>query len=76
MLDLKGVRGPQAHKRAYELLERVGLADKFDVVPPTSVAGKSSASRSPGRWPAIPRSFWPTSPRPRSIHIPGGPSWR
>ena len=29
MLDLKGIRGPQARKRAYELLERVGLADKF-----------------------------------------------
>ncbi len=40
MLDLKGVRGPQARKRAYELLERVGLADKFDVVPANLSGGQ------------------------------------
>jgi putative ABC transport system ATP-binding protein len=40
MLDLKGIRGPQARKRAYELLERVGLADKFDVVPANLSGGQ------------------------------------
>ncbi len=40
MLDLKGVRGPQARKRAYELLERVGLADKFGVVPANLSGGQ------------------------------------
>jgi len=40
MLDLKGVRGPQAHKLAYELLDRVGLAGKFDVVPANLSGGQ------------------------------------
>ena len=40
MLDLKGIRGPQARKRAYELLERVGLADKFNVVPANLSGGQ------------------------------------
>jgi putative ABC transport system ATP-binding protein len=40
MLDLKGIRGPQAHKRAHELMERVGLADKFDVVPANLSGGQ------------------------------------
>ena len=40
MLDLKGIRGPQARERAYELLERVGLADKFDVVPANLSGGQ------------------------------------
>ena len=33
MLDLKGVRGPTAKKRAAALLERVGLGDKCDSFP-------------------------------------------
>ena len=40
MLDLKGIRGPQARERAYELLKRVGLADKFDVVPANLSGGQ------------------------------------
>jgi putative ABC transport system ATP-binding protein len=33
MLDLKGVQGPVAKKRAQELLEQVGLADKYNSFP-------------------------------------------
>ncbi len=33
MLDLKGVRGADAKKRAGELLEQVGLSDKYDSFP-------------------------------------------
>jgi putative ABC transport system ATP-binding protein len=40
MLDLKGIRGPQAHKRSYELLQRVGLAEKFHVVPANLSGGQ------------------------------------
>lgn len=40
MLDLKGIRGKQARKRAYQLLDQVGLADKFDVLPANLSGGQ------------------------------------
>jgi putative ABC transport system ATP-binding protein len=40
MLDLKGVRGTQARKRAHELLEQVGLADKFHTCPSNLSGGQ------------------------------------
>lgn len=33
MLDLKGIRGPEARKRSRDLLSQVGLADKCDTFP-------------------------------------------
>ena len=33
MLDLKGIRGKKAKQRAAELLEQVGLADKYNELP-------------------------------------------
>ncbi|HLE35630.1 MAG TPA: ABC transporter ATP-binding protein, partial [Candidatus Acidoferrales bacterium] len=32
-LDLKGIRGREAHRRGRQLLEQVGLADKFQTYP-------------------------------------------
>jgi putative ABC transport system ATP-binding protein len=32
-LDLKGIRGREAHRRAMELLEQVGIREKFDAFP-------------------------------------------
>lgn len=40
MLDLKGIRGKQARERAHQLLERVGLADKFDASPANLSGGQ------------------------------------
>src|SRR5208282_5670381 len=40
MLDVKGVRGTQAKQRAYELLERVGLAHKFNESPANLSGGQ------------------------------------
>jgi len=40
MLDVKGIGGPQARKRSYELLDSVGLADKFDTSPANLSGGQ------------------------------------
>jgi len=40
MLDVKGIRGPQARKQSYELLDSVGLADKFDTSPANLSGGQ------------------------------------
>jgi putative ABC transport system ATP-binding protein len=40
MLDVKGVRGAPARRRAYQLLESVGVADKFDVLPANLSGGQ------------------------------------
>ena len=40
ILGLKGIGASQARKRAHELLERVGLADKFDTLPANLSGGQ------------------------------------
>jgi len=40
MLDVKGICGPQARKQSYELLDSVGLADKFDTSPANLSGGQ------------------------------------
>ncbi len=40
MLDVKGIGGPQARKQSYELLDSVGLADKFDTSPANLSGGQ------------------------------------
>lgn len=40
MLDLKGIRGKRARERAHQLLDQVGLADKFDVSPANLSGGQ------------------------------------
>jgi len=40
MLDLKGVGREQARKRAHELLDRVGLSDKFETFPANLSGGQ------------------------------------
>jgi putative ABC transport system ATP-binding protein len=64
-------RSPRAAKRrAAELLERVGLADRAGFMPSACPAGSASASPSPGRWSAIRSSCWPMSPRAISTAKP------
>ena len=70
----------QRRDRAQHLLERVGIGDQADKSPPRCRAASSSAPRSPGRWPTIHRSCWPTSRpatstphgrcRPGAVHRP------
>jgi putative ABC transport system ATP-binding protein len=40
MLDVKGIGGPLARKQSYELLDSVGLADKFDTSPANLSGGQ------------------------------------
>ena len=40
MLDVKGIGGPQVRRRSYELLDSVGLADKFDTSPANLSGGQ------------------------------------
>lgn len=40
MLDVKGIRGSQARKQSYELLDSVGLADKFNTSPANLSGGQ------------------------------------
>jgi putative ABC transport system ATP-binding protein len=40
MLDVKGIGGPQARKQSYELLDTVGLADKFGTSPANLSGGQ------------------------------------
>jgi ABC-type lipoprotein export system ATPase subunit len=51
-----------ARRRATELLERVGLADRARFLPAALSGGSDSGSRSPGRWSPARRSWWPASP--------------
>lgn len=40
MLDVKGIRGPQARKQACALLDSVGLSDKYNTVPANLSGGQ------------------------------------
>lgn len=57
----------QAERDGRAYLERVGLSDKVDKYPTSSLAGSSSAWPSPAPSTCIPRSCCWTSPRARSI---------
>ena len=48
-------------REAQELLEAVGLGHRLKHRRRSSPAAKCSGRPSPGRWPAGPRSCWPTS---------------
>jgi putative ABC transport system ATP-binding protein len=63
-------------RRALDALALVGLANRPDARP-TQLSGGASGSgwRSPGPWPAIPRSCWPTSPPATSIPPPARRCW-
>ena len=55
---------------ASELLDRLGLASHRDQPPHRCRRGSNSAWRWRVRWPIVPASCWPTSPRETSIRSP------
>ncbi len=63
MLDLEGVEGPPATKRAQELLERVGIGDKYHSFPSDLSGGEKQrvAIARPGREPQIILADEPTA---------------
>lgn len=63
-------------ERAADLLERVGLGDRFEHLPDELSGGKNSASRSPERLSTVRKSYWPTSRRVISTAIPASGSSR
>ena len=60
---LGGATRRAAGRRARELLDLLGLADKVDALPPRLSAASASGWRSPGRWRTRRRCCWPTSRR-------------
>ena len=70
-----GVRPRERQRRAAEMLERVGLAERRHHFPNQLSAASSSAWPSPGRWSPTRRCFWPTSPPARSTKRPASRSW-
>ncbi len=73
--DRQGSQGG-GRKRAYELLELVGLKEKDKAYPSGFPEGRSSASPSPGPWPTTPRFFSATRPQVPWTPKPPARSWR
>ena len=71
-LDLKNVGGREAKRRTRELLELVGLSDKFDVYPEDLSRGQKQRVAIARALAAIRKLCWPTSRRQRSIGRAGG----
>ena len=54
-IKVRKMKQGRGRELAISLLERVGIAEQKDKLPPSCPAVSSSASRSPGRWPCSPR---------------------
>jgi putative ABC transport system ATP-binding protein len=66
---LAGARRREAERRAGEWLDRLGVGDMAGA-PARSPGARASGSPSPARWPAVPASCSPTSPRARWTRWP------
>ena len=70
-----GVSRAERHKRAKEVLEKVGLGDKLKTSPTSFPAASSSACPSPGLWCATRPSSWRTSPPALWTATPAARCW-
>ncbi len=66
---IAGAKKPAALTRAKDLLDRLGLAERFDTGLRKCRAASSSGWRLPGPLPTGPCCFWPTNPRAILIRI-------
>ena len=76
MLDLKGIRGASAKTRSQQLLEQVGIGEKYNSFPSDLSGGQKQRVAIARALAGDPKSCWRTSPPPRSIRTPDATSCR